>query len=190
MLRVDSVVADAHSNGMRVLLDVHNYAIYYGSVIGSQKLPPSTLGNLWGRIARRYKNKDWVIFGLMNEPKDLQSETWLEAVNIAISEIRQTGASNMIFVPGNGWSSARTWSDRELWNAKLPKLCSAFPILTIISHMKCISILTPTIRGQRPHCQDVDVGSEALTPFTQWARSHRNKRISWRIWRPVAVKCA
>ena len=34
----------------------------------------------------------------------------LEAANIAIAEIRQTGAKNLILVPGNGWSSARDWA--------------------------------------------------------------------------------
>jgi endoglucanase len=174
MLRVDAVVADAHSKGMRVLLDVHNYAIYYGSVIGSQKLPTSALGNLWGRIARRYKNKDWVIFGLMNEPKDLQSETWLEAVNIAISEIRQTGASNMIFVPGNGWSSARTWvtghygtpNAQIMLNVSDPDDNFAYEV-----HQYFNADFT----GTTADCQDVNVGVEALTPFTQWARSHRKR---------------
>ena len=92
MGRVDAVVSHAESKRMRVILDVHNYAAYSGTIIGTKGLPPSALGDLWRRIAQRYKDNETVIFGLMNEPNSLPTETWLEAANIAIADIRRTGA--------------------------------------------------------------------------------------------------
>ncbi len=100
----------AAAKGIKIIIDVHNYAKYYGAVIGSEKLPPTALGELWRQIAARYKNDEMVVFGLMNEPVGLQTEIWLEAANDAIGKIRQTGARNLILVPGNGWSSARDWT--------------------------------------------------------------------------------
>ena len=73
---------------MRVILDVHNYAAYRGAKIGTANVPTSALGDLWGRIAQRYKDKETVVFGLMNEPNNLRTETWLEAANMAIAGIR------------------------------------------------------------------------------------------------------
>jgi endoglucanase len=171
MQRLDAVVADAGSKGMRILLDVHNYATYYGSVIGTRGLPVGALGNLWGKIARRYKDKDWIIFGLMNEPKDLRTETWLEAANIAIAEIRQTGAKNMIFVPGNGWSSARTWVSGNYGtpNAEVMlKVTDAGNNFAYEVHQYFNSDFT----GTAADCQSADVGIKTLTPFTEWARAH------------------
>ena len=77
-----------------MILDVHNYARYYGAVIGSKGLPTNALGDLWRRLGERYKDNENVIFGLMNEPHGLPTETWLEAANVAIAEIRKTGAKN------------------------------------------------------------------------------------------------
>ena len=113
MGRLDAVINYAASKGMRVILDVHNYAAYRGSMIGTKNVPTSALGDLWRRIAERYKNNESVVFGLMNEPNNLPTETWLEAANIAIAEIRRTGAKNLILVPGNGWSSARSWVEGD-----------------------------------------------------------------------------
>ena len=58
------------------------------SMIGTENVPTSALGDLWRRIAERYKDNETVVFGLMNEPNNLPTETWLEAANIAIAEIR------------------------------------------------------------------------------------------------------
>ena len=118
MRRLDAVIDHAASKGMRVIVDVHNYAAYHGSIIGTKSLPTNALGDLWRRIAERYKDNETVVFGLMNEPNSLPTETWLEAANIAIAEIRRTGAKNLILVPGNGWSSARDWAERRLRNAQ------------------------------------------------------------------------
>ena len=48
----------AASKGMRVILDVHNYAAYRGSMIGTESVPANALGDLWGRIAERYKDNE------------------------------------------------------------------------------------------------------------------------------------
>ena len=68
MKRLDDVVGYAASKGMRVILDVHNYAAYRGAMIGTKSVPEKALGDLWGRIAERYKDNEAVVFGLMNDP--------------------------------------------------------------------------------------------------------------------------
>lgn len=171
MQRIDGVVNYVSSRRMRIIIDVHNYAKYYGSVIGTDKLPPSALGDLWGRIAARYKNNDLVIFGLMNEPTRLQTETWLEAANYAITKIRQTGAKNLILVPGNGWSSARDWSSTKYGtpNSKVmlnivdPNENFVFEVHQYFDH---------SFTGSHADCQSINIGVASLTPFTQWAREH------------------
>ena len=111
----------------------------------------------------------------MNEPKGLPTETWLEAVNYAIAEIRQTGAKNMIFVPGNGWSLARSWVRGHYGEHRIAELCSRSAILVIISPTSCISTSIPTSRVAAADRQSVDIGITTLTPFTQWARQNRKR---------------
>jgi endoglucanase len=175
MQRLDAVIADAGSKGMKVILDVHNYATYYGTVIGEDGVPPSALGDLWGKLATRYKNNDTVVFGLMNEPHDLPTETWLEAANDAIAAIRRAGANNLILVPGNGWSSARSWlggyygtpNGDVMLNVKDPADNYVYEV-----HQYFNSDFT----GTSADCQSADIGIDTLTPVTDWAKEH-GKRI-------------
>lgn len=171
MQRVDAVIAYAGSKGMRVIVDVHNYARYYGSVIGSKDLSTSALGDLWRRLGERYKGNETVIFGIMNEPNGLPTETWLEAANIAIAQIRQTGAKNLILVPGNGWSSARDWlgagygtpNSEVMLKVKDPANNFAYDV-----HQYFDSDFT----GTSAACQNADIGIATLTPVTEWSRQH------------------
>jgi endoglucanase len=171
MQRLDTVVNYAATEGMRVILDVHNYARYGGIVIGSQSLSTRALGDLWRRLAEHYKRDETVIFGLMNEPNGLPTETWLESANIAIAEIRQTGAKNLILVPGNGWSSARDWlggaygtpNSEVMLKVQDPGDNFAFDV-----HQYFDSNFT----GSRADCPSAGIGIETLTPVTEWSREH------------------
>jgi endoglucanase len=174
MQRIDTVVNHATAKGIKIIIDVHNYAKYYGTVIGSEKLPPTALGELWRQIAARYKNYEMVVFGLMNEPVGLQTEIWLEAANDAIAKIRQTGADNLILVPGNGWSSARDWTSGKygtrnsqvMLNVVDPSENFAFEVHQYFDH---------NFTGTHADCQSVEIGVRSLTPFTEWAREHHKR---------------
>ena len=176
MQRIDAVVNSATSKGIKIIIDVHNYAKYYGAVIGSEKVPPTALGELWRQIAARYKNYELVIFGLMNEPVGLRTETWLEAANDAIAKIRQTGANNLILVPGNGWSSARDWTSAKygtpnsqvMLNVVDPSENFVFEVHQYFDH---------NFTGTQADCQNVEIGVTSLTPFTVWAREHRKRGL-------------
>jgi endoglucanase len=174
MGRFDAVVNYAGSKGMRVILDVHNYATYYGAVIGTKNLPTSALGNLWRRIGERYKDNETVVFGLMNEPNGLPTETWLEAANIAIAEIRRTGAKNLILVPGNGWSSARSWVGGNYGTPNgevMLKIDDPANNYVYEVHQYFNSDFT----GTSADCRSSNIGISTLTAFTQWARKHHQR---------------
>jgi endoglucanase len=40
----------------------------------------------------------------MNEPHNMPTELWVNNSNAAIKAIRNTGALQLILVPGNGWT--------------------------------------------------------------------------------------
>lgn len=174
MQRIDAVVDYAATKGMKTIIDVHNYASYGKAMIGTRKTPRDALGNLWGQVASRYKGNDAVIFGLMNEPTGLPTETWLAAANIAIAEIRKTGAKNLIMVPGNGWSSARDWASskygtpnsRAMLNLVDPGQNYVFEVHQYFNK---------DFTGAQADCQSVDIGVTSLTPFTNWARDRRKR---------------
>ena len=104
--RVDAFVAHATARGAHVVLDPHNYARYYGQLVGTE-VGDDALADLWSKLAAHFKANPKVIFGLMNEPHDMTTELWRDDANAAIQAIRAAGATNLILVPGNGWTGAQ-----------------------------------------------------------------------------------
>jgi len=110
MRRLRSAVKAIRSAGMQVIIDPHNYARYQDQLIGSDAVPVSAFSDFWRRLAAVFANQDGIVFGLMNEPHGISAEDWLTAANGAIAAIRQTGAKNLILVPGTSWTGAHSWT--------------------------------------------------------------------------------
>jgi endoglucanase len=172
--RLDAVVRYATSRGLNVLLDVHNYASYRREVIGTQAVPVDALPGLWGPLAARYKSNDKVIFGLMNEPKGLRTEIWLEAANAAAAAIRTSGARNLIFVPGNGWSGAHSWLARN-YGSPNGEAMLGFSDLAQNYAYEVHQYLDSNFSGTHPACRNESIGVTTLTPFTQWLRQNHKR---------------
>jgi len=171
LARIDAVVNTATQLGMMVVLDVHNYAAYYGKPIGSLEVPIGSLAGLWGQLAARYKGNPRVIFGLMNEPKGLSTETWLLAANLAIVAIRLNGASNLILVPGNAWTGAHSWFSN--WYGT-PNSIAMLGILDPGGNFayEVHQYLDQDYSGTHALCRTDMAVITALTNFTAWARQN------------------
>jgi endoglucanase len=150
---------------------VHNGASYSGSIIGATALPTDALGDLWRKLAARYAGNQQVIFGLMNEPNSLRTETWLEAANIAIAQIRAAGAKNLILVPGNGWSSARDWAGGGYGTPNSEAMLKVADPGDNFAY-EVHQYFNADFTGFTPDCQSTDIGISTLTPVTEWARKH------------------
>lgn len=49
--------------------------------------------SIWTQLAAKYKSNAKVIFGLMNEPHDLNVSQWATSVQAAVNAIRAAGAT-------------------------------------------------------------------------------------------------
>ncbi|HEX8537430.1 MAG TPA: glycoside hydrolase family 5 protein, partial [Cystobacter sp.] len=107
--RLKTTVNRLTDKGATVILDPHNYARYNGALIGSG-IPNADFADFWTRLANEFKGNTKVVFGLMNEPHGMPTEQWLAAANAAIQAIRNTGATQLILVPGNAWTGAHSWA--------------------------------------------------------------------------------
>jgi endoglucanase len=169
-----------------VILDPHNYARYYPDpnnsqsstqgLIGSASVPDSAFADLWSRLAADYSGNSHVIFGLMNEPNTMPTEQWVGAANAAIAAIRSAGASNLMLVPGNGWTGAWTWSDNSYGTP------NATAMLSIVDpgHNFAFEVhqyLDANGSGSSSQIYNNDpmIGAERLTDFTQWLEAHNLK---------------
>ncbi|KAH7081957.1 glycoside hydrolase superfamily [Paraphoma chrysanthemicola] len=95
-----------------VVIDIHNYARYNKVIVGQEKARPFNydLGVLWQLLAEHYKNNSQVMFGLMNEPHDLDIKIWAQTVQFVINQIRQVTTAQYILVPGTSWQALVGWT--------------------------------------------------------------------------------
>lgn len=84
-------------------------ACYRGNRIGTAQVSNAHFADFWTKMANHFKDNPRVGFSLINEPNYMSTMTWFSAAQAAITAIRATGASNRIYVPGNGYSAASTW---------------------------------------------------------------------------------
>ncbi|MDA7949167.1 MAG: glycoside hydrolase family 5 protein [Hyphomicrobiaceae bacterium] len=153
--------------GAWVIVDLHNYARYEETPIGTEKVPTSTLADVWKRMAVHFKDSPRVIFGLMNEPYDIESKVWAEAANLAIAAIRETGARNLIFVGGNTFSGTMHWYDHG----------NAETMLTIKDPLDRIVFeghlyLDAGSAGQSDYCIGPQIGVKRVEPFLRWLKEN------------------
>jgi len=106
------LVNELTSNGITVMLDMHNYLRYDNSVIGEtgSAVSAQNFANAWASFASEFKNNPLVIFDLMNEPNSVATETILDDYNVAIPAIRSAGFHNKIMLEGNAWTGLSNWS--------------------------------------------------------------------------------
>ncbi len=166
--RLQTTVKNLRALGVKVILDPHNYARYKKDVIGSAALPSRDFADFWQRLATLYKADDGIIFGLMNEPKEMKSEQWRDAANEAIAAIRKTGAKNLVLVPGNGWTGAHSWMQNWYGTA------NGELMLTIVDPadnyaFEVHQYMDKDSSGGGDECVSETIGAERMKVFTDWA---------------------
>lgn len=114
--RLQALIGKAHDQDMVLIMGPHNYARYavndgIPELIGSDAVPVAAFVDFWKRVAIRFApQKERLIFTLMNEPHDTRG-TWAKIAQDAVNAIREVDKERWIYVPGDGWSSARSWRE-------------------------------------------------------------------------------
>ena len=121
---LDTVVQQANTAGLYVILDLHDDA-KSGSPYGSNaSLPKAEDLPFWSTIANHYQNNSNVMFDLYNEPHVTSWSTWLHGggtmhgakivgIQDLVNAIRSTGAQQLIVVEAGaagGSKGAGGWS--------------------------------------------------------------------------------
>ncbi|POR34316.1 Endoglucanase EG-II [Tolypocladium paradoxum] len=96
--------------GAYCMIDLHNFARWDGGIVGQGGPKDDELADVWQQLALKYANNDKVVFGLMNEPHDLDISLWAQTCQKVVTAIRNAGAkSQMILLPGTNFASAETF---------------------------------------------------------------------------------
>jgi endoglucanase len=169
LTRLDTAVKLAAERGLKILLNVHNYARYQGQIIGMPEVPNEAFADFWRQLAAHYEDEAAIIgLGLMNEPHDTGGR-WPAAAQAAIDAIRKVDRRHAIFVCGDGWSGAHSWLKI---NGNL-RLQDPADNLVYEAHQYFDRDHSGTYQqsyedsGAHPQ-----IGVERLRPFAEWLQEH------------------
>jgi endoglucanase len=93
-----------------VLLDIHNYAKYFGKPLAGNTDLQNGFVDLWLRIATEFKNTEpTMIFGFMNEPNYIPIADWAVLAKRTLAALRKANNKNTIMIAGGRWSGIHDW---------------------------------------------------------------------------------
>lgn len=92
----DQLVQACLSTGASCIVDIHNYARWNGGIVGQGGPSNAQFTSLWTQLATKFASQSKIIFGIMNEPHDLDVGTWATTVQAAVTAIRQAGATSQM----------------------------------------------------------------------------------------------
>ena len=176
MRRLHEVVAMIRKAGMTVILDPHNYAQYGEDKIGAGKLAAAHLADFWGRLAAEFAGDDGIVFGLMNEPFDIEGPVWLDAANQSIAAIRTAGARNLILVPGVIWSGAATWYHDIPGGSNASVMGGVKDPLGHYGY-EFHQYMDGDFSGQHPTCERAGEARDAIRAVSEWLRKQGRKGL-------------
>ncbi|KAI3401070.1 hypothetical protein diail_214 [Diaporthe ilicicola] len=148
--------------GASAIVDPHNFGRFYGNII------TDTAGfqTFWQNLAGQYKSNSKVIFDTNNEYHDMDQTLVLNLNQAAINGVRAAGAtSQYIFVEGNSYSGAWTWTTV---NDNLKALTD--PQNKIVYEMH--QYLDSDGSGTSATCVSSTIGAERVASATQWLKTN------------------
>ncbi|KND92474.1 Endoglucanase EG-II [Tolypocladium ophioglossoides CBS 100239] len=109
--KYDKLVQACLGTGAYCMIDLHNFARWDGDIVGQGgSVKDDDLVDVWQQLAVKYAKNDKIVFGVMNEPHDLDIQLWAQTCQKVVTAIRKAGAkSNIILLPGTNFASAETF---------------------------------------------------------------------------------
>jgi len=172
----DQLVQACLSTGATCIVDIHNYARWYGGIIGQGGPSNASLVQLWTQLATKYKDSTNIAFGVMNEPHDLDINMWAGTVQLVVTAIRTAGAtSQMILLPGTGYTSAGSFVDNGSGAAlsKVKNLDGSITNLIFDVHQ----YLDYDYSGTHTECVTDNIYS-AWQPLATWLRTNKRQALN------------
>ena len=122
----------------------------------------------------------------MNEPNSMPTSQLVTSHNAAIAAIRDTGAKNLILVPGNQWTGAHAWNE-TYYNGpnSVHMLNIVDPIdnfaFDVHQYLDDNSSGTSDQIGTNANPDNPNIGIQRLTNFTNWLHANNRKGFPGRV---------
>lgn len=185
---IKTTLAKAKLRGMCVVLDVHNYGSYRGYAIGSPEVPVSAFTDLWLRLAAEFKDESVAAFGLMNEPAKLPIGLWATIAQTTVDAIRNSGAKNLILVPGGRWSGVHEW-EKQIRGASNAQAFAAFRDPLKRSYIEVHQYADIGYSGTGSTCVGPETINTMFANIARWAKTYNQKLFLGEFGVPANQQC-
>lgn len=166
-----TLLSNAQSLGLSVIIDLHNYGRYGGNTIGSSAVSVQQFADFWGKLSTALKGTPGLAgYDIMNEPHDMGgSSIWPSAAQAAVDAIRKIDMATTVYVEGDNWSGASTW---QQYNANLNVIDPAHKLI-----YEAHQYFDRTNAGIYAGTYDSEgayasMGADKLQPFADWLKAH------------------
>ncbi len=171
---MDTAIARASARGMKVIIDMHNYAQCKVAgtpyKLGSAGLPNSAYADVWRRLADYYKNEPAIYgYDIMNEPNGLAAGVWISAAQAAINAIREVDLNHDIIVEGESWANA--WNF-ETKNPNLHTLRDPINRIIFSAHSYWSDLGTDEYKTYDLEGAYPQMGVDNVKPFVNWLKKY------------------
>jgi endoglucanase len=174
LLNLKSVVTAANKIHLCVILDIHNYGSYGKDPIGTDAVPVEAFHDLWTRLAAQFSDPEKTVFGLMNEPAKMKIGLWASTAQSTVSEVRKSGAKNIILVSGGRWSGVHEWfkkidgiSNADAFDALEDKLARTW--------LEVHQYADSNFSGMGRECIGPDRFEKMFISLSSWAKKNNQK---------------
>ena len=167
--RLDVAVDLAETHGLQIIIDIHNYSERDGVNFTDKPELAGAFADLWRRLSIRYGQSRHVVFGIMNEPQNIDSDLWAGIAQETINVIRSVGAQNLILVPGTHWTNARRWT----WPVNGRPNSEALRDIQDSCRNFAIEVheyFDGNSSGTSDRCVSISVGSSRIADLQSWLR--------------------
>ncbi|RYE82683.1 MAG: glycoside hydrolase family 5 protein, partial [Hyphomicrobiales bacterium] len=166
-------LADAQAEGIKVIVDLHNFGFYYNNQLGTPGITDAQFADFWKKLATAIGDQPALAgYDLMNEPHDMAAGAWNSAAQAAVNAIRQVDTTHQIYVEGESWANAVNWS---VINANL-NVKDPADKLVYEAHLYFDKWQSGTYQGTYEQEEAYpNVGVDRLQDFVAWLADHNAK---------------
>jgi endoglucanase len=174
--QLDRIIQQSHLIGLNVIIDPHSYGHYKEQELKVNQIGAKMFADFWARLAKRYGKYPNVIFGLMNEPYKQTAADWAKIAQLGVDAIRNTGASQLILVPGTIWSGMHSWQN------KVGELSNAEALLTINDPLENYAYemhqyFDSDSSGTHQECIAANIVINKFEKTTNWLKQNNKKAL-------------
>lgn len=170
--RLRSTVVTANEQGLCVILDVHNYAKYFGEELTGREDLQDGLIDLWTRLAAEFPDQTGVAFGLMNEPAYMTIAEWSSLSKRILARLRELGSRNLILIGGGKWSGMHSWFSESGGVSNANAFADVTDPLSR-TYLEVHQYADEGYSGTKPECLPPEHFAERFSRITQWAKDNQ-----------------